>query len=537
MSTIDGDSPTGVTIDADEVQEITVDGDVVFTLDDGEDGSDTGTVDSFEDQDLSEWTFANGDSTMLDFSTEHAVDGNYALHSSTGTPDMYSESGLDNYPAPGQRYRWSCTVSGGTSSSGNQDIVVYYGLQGGIDQSYYVYIRGHSGNVFLSKAGDDGGNIDYASVDFQGGVEYFFEVYWQADGTHTLTVWTGGYNGTQVQQYTVNDGTYGEGGVGIGTGAADGEEVWVDDIHTVGDATDTTAPTITNFTASTSSGDVINTFDSDEQLANINCDLTGPESATFYAGDYSETANGDGTYTYQVTYNASTDGDYTYSLNLAEDANGNDGASGESASVSRSTTVYIDNFADADLSEYNGTTSPYSFDGSVTAIGGNSLTLSGNMNYPMIRSFSGLDHYPSQGEEWAWYFRVTSVEGPTVDIAMMFGKPDDGTPSDSDGYYLEYSAEYDVMFFGANGSVVDQTPDVGVSANDMVETRIQWDDGNTFGGSQGDINVIITGDAGNGTQLHTQTFNDTTYTTSDGIGWYITAASGEQGWTNGAVLQ
>jgi len=76
---------------------------------------------------------------------------------------------------------------------------------------------------------------------------------------------------------------------------------------------------------------ITNTFDSDEQLATIQVDITGAETATLTESDYTE--SGSGPYTYTATYDATTDGDYTLTLVTAEDAAGNDGAASQSATV------------------------------------------------------------------------------------------------------------------------------------------------------------------------------------------------------------
>lgn len=98
---------------------------------------------------------------------------------------------------------------------------------------------------------------------------------------------------------------------------------------------DVTAPTITNFSVSNPSGqDVEVSFDSDEALAVIEVAITGAETATLTEEDFTESAG-----TYAATYNGSSDGTYTATLNVAEDAAGNDGAGGESDSVTVDTAA------------------------------------------------------------------------------------------------------------------------------------------------------------------------------------------------------
>lgn len=87
--------------------------------------------------------------------------------------------------------------------------------------------------------------------------------------------------------------------------------------------------------------DITTTFDTDEPLAAIEVDVTGPETATLTEADFEETDNGDGTYSYDGTYTCETDGEYTTTLNTAADGDGNDGASGQSGTVEVDTTAPV----------------------------------------------------------------------------------------------------------------------------------------------------------------------------------------------------
>jgi hypothetical protein len=99
------------------------------------------------------------------------------------------------------------------------------------------------------------------------------------------------------------------------------------------DGVDTTPPTISNFSASNpSSQNVQVSFDSSEPLASIELAISGAENATLTEADFTENSG-----TYTATYAGSVDGDYTATLNQAVDAAGNDGASGQSATVTVTT--------------------------------------------------------------------------------------------------------------------------------------------------------------------------------------------------------
>jgi len=118
---------------------------------------------------------------------------------------------------------------------------------------------------------------------------------------------------------------------------------------------DNRAPSISSFGVGNPSGqDVTVSFDSDDQLSMINVSISGAESATLNQSDFTETDNG-GSYTYEATYSGSSDGTYDVSLDTAEDAIGNDGASGESDSVDVSTGGGSDDDDDDDTSSSTAT--------------------------------------------------------------------------------------------------------------------------------------------------------------------------------------
>jgi hypothetical protein len=104
---------------------------------------------------------------------------------------------------------------------------------------------------------------------------------------------------------------------------------------------DTTAPSITAFSISNPSGqDLRTSFDSDERLSTIQVTVSGAETTVLTTDDFSETSSG-GAYSYEATYQASSDGDYTATLDEAADASDNDGASGQSVSLSVSTSEVL----------------------------------------------------------------------------------------------------------------------------------------------------------------------------------------------------
>jgi len=102
---------------------------------------------------------------------------------------------------------------------------------------------------------------------------------------------------------------------------------------------DTTAPNISDdsFTATNPDGqDVSVSFDSDETVTNISVDLAGPENATLTETDFDESGG-----TYTATYEGDSDGNYTATLEMAEDTDGNDGATGQSDTTTVDTTAPV----------------------------------------------------------------------------------------------------------------------------------------------------------------------------------------------------
>ncbi|MBX0304286.1 surface glycoprotein [Haloarcula salinisoli] len=106
-----------------------------------------------------------------------------------------------------------------------------------------------------------------------------------------------------------------------------------------GDVPSVSGYEITNDDPTSDSGVEV-TFGSNEQLETVEATVSGAENATLTLTDeqFTETRNDDGSYTYTATYTAETDGEYTITLDTAADALGNDGADGQSDSVTVDTT-------------------------------------------------------------------------------------------------------------------------------------------------------------------------------------------------------
>jgi PKD repeat protein len=74
-------------------------------------------------------------------------------------------------------------------------------------------------------------------------------------------------------------------------------------------------------------------FDSDERLSTIDVGVTNDSGYSVTLTSFTETNNGDGTYTYTESVDVGGTGNYDAALNIAEDDAGNDGANGRSDTV------------------------------------------------------------------------------------------------------------------------------------------------------------------------------------------------------------
>lgn len=279
--------------------------------------------------------------------------------------------------------------------------------------------------------------------------------------------------------------------------------------------------------------DIQNTFKSDEELQNINVEITGAETATLYAGDYSMTANDDGTYTYAATYTASTDGDYTFTLNTATDDAGNDGASGQSVTVTTSSTPtgLVDDFESGISSAYTTNSGGFTVQTDGAMHGSNYIqhsTSNGTQAQLVSMPGDGLNYYPQRGDAWSWEF--TTSEPSSANAGMYFGYV-----NASNHYYVQVDNDRLEILETVGGSaafVSGRTMVSPLASGVQHRAEFKWDDG-THGGGTGDMTFTIYDDTGSEvdsvTGTSTNVENSTgTDGTDAGIGWF--------GWNNSTML-
>jgi len=249
--------------------------------------------------------------------------------------------------------------------------------------------------------------------------------------------------------------------------------------------------------------DLENTFDSDDQLTNITVTISGAEIASLTEADFTE--SGSGPYTYTATYTAGTDGGYTFTLNTAEDAAGNNGASGQSDTITVGGGTTVDSFEDSDFSEYSGTgVADFSATSSVTPVDGSVVaeTTQTNTDYASVSSTSGLGAYPAPDDTFRCYWQVSQT-----DCEPRFYWAVQSETEFPNGYRVQWNGtEAGLFVSGGSGNVDSAT--ASISANTWYYWRVEWLSG-------GSITVELR-QASDDSTLATLSTSDTTYT-SGGI--------------------
>ncbi|WP_135806797.1 surface glycoprotein [Halorussus marinus] len=242
---------------------------------------------------------------------------------------------------------------------------------------------------------------------------------------------------------------------------------------------DGVAPTIENFQITnedpTDTQSVEVSFTSDERLETIDATVKvdGQQDGTLSSVDFSK--NGD---TYTATYDGSSDGDYTIILNTAADKAGNDGADGESDSVtvdtqqpsiSKVTTNFVENSNVLEVTAVanNEALDSSSISADVTA-GNNDITTLSNDDWSSVGDtqygYQATYNVPTKTEA-KWTVDVTSA----ADLAgNEIDNPDAGVSQDS--------LDVDTSAFALS---IDQPKEnVDVQSGDVVDVKYSYKDTN-----------------------------------------------------------
>lgn len=170
----------------------------------------------------------------------------------------------------------------------------------------------------------------------------------------------------------------------------------------------------------------------------------------------------------------------------------------------------VDSFEDGDLSEYTvqgsglQTSQAFSTDGSA------SLEQPG-VNGGHITSGSGLNAYPQRGDRFVIDWRSDAASSNTNDFARPrweFG--DDAGNGNTYAIAVRVDAETLDLRDVGNGQRIDANFDVPIAANTTYQIQVEWDDGTTFGGADGDISIDLV-DTSDGSTVASVSGNDTDY--------------------------
>jgi len=274
------------------------------------------------------------------------------------------------------------------------------------------------------------------------------------------------------------------------------------------------APTVSNYTVTNPDAREVDvSFESSEQLSDITVELTdgsGSTVTTLTESAFSETNTSDG-WLYEATHTAAQDGKYTATLTEARDGGGNDGSSGESATVRVNTvSAAIEDGASDPATVSPGTTvdnqqvtvtlSGVSADGDTDlhhvefpneladGLQVNSATVNGSAS--IAQSAELVDGFDGDGVRDTVRFQTDADDGGTipleltVDIGVDYPDVDatydvDARLEDSDG---DTDQQASVTTIEASGSTDGGSTDGGSTDGGSTDGG-STDDGSTDGGS------------------------------------------------------
>lgn len=157
-----------------------------------------------------------------------------------------------------------------------------------------------------------------------------------------------------------------------------------------------------------------------------------------------------------------------------------------------STATVVDSYERASLDHYDGSTANYSITSNFASDGSNCVEFTGDTSRQNTVSTSGLSNYPSKGSEIQVDVQTSngSSASSTHELSVLFGAVD------IDNFYmaqLRPDSPYVQLWEYSSGftSIATSSPLSEWSADTTYRVRIRWDDGSTFGGSDGDISVGV----------------------------------------------
>jgi len=211
---IDGTDITGATIDGQDVQEITVDGQTVFSK-----GVSPGIIDSFEDQNMDEYSGPSLDRVSFATGPTPVPDGNIVMQfDSSGSSDKFGSlvgDGLPRYPTRPStiRYNWYAQ---------NQNAVIVFKIGDGdttTNNNESIYSFRFDFNTAtgpdMAKTDSSGSATKLANTTTNLGQNEWleFEIVYGSDG---VLEWRGfDSNGNQDFALAANDSSFTDGNIGL----------------------------------------------------------------------------------------------------------------------------------------------------------------------------------------------------------------------------------------------------------------------------------------------------------------------------------
>jgi VCBS repeat-containing protein len=492
--------------------------DIAVTVDGPTSGSD---VYSFNEGDFSETDNGDGSYTY-DLTTTQAYDDGDGTYTAAvdDAVDPAGNDGADGSQTDSYTFDATApTISGGTVAADNAYVDVSFseGVYANSDGSGALT----TGDLTLTFA-QNGGSATDATID---------------DVTTTGgTALSGGEVEVRVQISLTNGPASGDETVEIQP--TDASSIYDDAGNAMGSSettdplslNDQKAPSITNVTlGNDGAGNLTFSFDADEQLGSGTSDIAvtvdgpsgGSDVYSFNGGDFTETDNGDGTYTYVLSADqAYDDGDGTYqaAVDAALDLAGNDGATGESDTYTLDTTAPT--ISNVTLSNDGSDNLAFSFDSDET-LSSITVTVDGP-NTSAAYTFDETDFTESGGtytlSTTQAYDDGDGTYTAAVDDAVDPAGNDGADGTQTDTYTLDTSAPTISVTDPSDGAVVQSQSTIAGSASDnqqvaSVDLAIQrtsdgsyWD-GNTWVSSETTVSASATDGDGFGDATEDWTYD------------------------------
>ncbi|MFC6965112.1 hypothetical protein ACFQJ8_26950 [Halocatena marina] len=186
----------------------------------------TSVIESFEDGDLSEYTFATGSSGAT-VTSSPTYDGSKVLEIADTHTQMHSTAGLDQYPQDGDIFSvW-------VQATDNADAVNFtYGVQNDKNR-YFVRVNFSGGNLALHRyeSGSSTALASDSAVSPSHNAWYELKIEW-CDCAHTISLKDS--QGNRLSEISATDTTWRSGGIGFDAFLSNGGTVYFDyaNLHT-----------------------------------------------------------------------------------------------------------------------------------------------------------------------------------------------------------------------------------------------------------------------------------------------------------------